>query len=667
MNAVFSLTDIVAPVPELLHPPRQVQNCVPETPAPISVFKCIYDTGCFAESRIDTMVGCKTCHERSLPLTTACQASYTGHFCSQCAEYYELKSVKHADPKRYECVPCPEHHSRAIFTSLITAIVLSALVVVYVLREQILNELFAPAKAATTQAVIASAWEPLRIIITYAQVAGELGKVLDFAAPEMIKGILASFSRILSVVDVLASAKCLNIDSFHHKWRLQVIWIPVVMMLFPLIAWVRTRRNDPIAALASLTSRSFFVVFFCYPRICRYTFDVFIAHQVAPDVNVLVSDDRVLYEDDIHLAYIFWSWVLIITFCFGVPIGAAALLSREYQRLAPVEPALQARISEAFGINIEDAEAAVNDITLGDKYGFLTAAFKPKFYANESLDMLRKLILVGLILMVARGSVAQAVISLILAVFFLSLQMRNWPYKIDWDNRLRMMTEVHVCLTIAVALAFRTELDSINGPVFGADDPGGREEYLADIADRKDAYDWLLVLTFIICVPGTFIATLVAKMRHVTNVLEDAATVGMASGGDRTTEMKFRYQRFSLGLGAESDSHELMGFLEETRVAGGEIAWPATWARDTNRPNAGGLLRPLRGEVRQTAALFFLEPSRSTLLMQNVVAHRSTSIHISTPMSSGAYSGSCERHRSKPSWASTVLARRWTQTSRHRL
>eukprot|EP01046_Picozoa_sp_COSAG06_P029962 COSAG06_NODE_2818_length_6234_cov_4.107253_1_plen_1276_part_10 len=443
---------IIGPNPDGMPSNRQSGS------APVSIFKCIYDSGCFADSFIGAnLTGCKTCDDkrRSLPLTTACQKTYTGHFCSQCVDDYELQQV--AGSELFVCVPCSSLQEVGF---LGVAVVLCVLVVISQ-RNCILSIIeIHPAQARMGQSMIRSMWQPFRIIITYAQVAGEIGGVLNFSAPEMIKSVFKSLSNMLSVVDVVASAKCLGVDTFHYKWRLQVLFIPVMLMLGPLVLWLFKRRKDPTAASNNLTSHSFFVIFFCYPRICRYTFDVFITYRVAQAVNVLVADDRVLYEDENHQPYIFASYAIIIGFCFGVPIGAAALLFFEYRRCDDVEPALKARVSEAFQITMEEAEAAVNDIEIGNEYGFLTAAFKPKFYGSESMDMLRKLVLVGLIVMFERGSVAQIIISLSLSMLFLGLQMKNWPYKIDWDNRLRMMTEAHICLTIMVALAFKTDHDS---------------------------------------------------------------------------------------------------------------------------------------------------------------------------------------------------------------
>eukprot|EP01043_Picozoa_sp_COSAG02_P051077 COSAG02_NODE_5331_length_4431_cov_4.370729_4_plen_104_part_00 len=74
--------------------------------------------------------------------------------------------------------------------------------------------------------------------------------------------------------------------------------------------------------------------------------------------------------------------------------------------------------------------------------------------------------------------------------------------KLDWDNVLRMCTEVHVCLTISVALVFRTDLDvEMPDTLSGTHEPDASKYHL-EVQNRKDSYDWLLLSTFVVCVPG---------------------------------------------------------------------------------------------------------------------------------------------------------------------
>ena len=132
---------------------------------------------------------------------------------------------------------------------------------------------------------------------------------------------------------------------------------------------------------------------------------------------------------------------------------------------------------------------------------------------------MRKLALVGLIVYFERGSVTQIMIAQLLALGFYSLHMRAWPYKLDSDNRLRATTELHVCLTIGVAMVFHTDLDSSEGAYFGLEAPDALNVYNRDIAARRQAYDWLLITTFLVCVPGMLVVTLVGKFRLIKTTL----------------------------------------------------------------------------------------------------------------------------------------------------
>jgi len=57
---------------------------------------------------------------------------------------------------------------------------------------------------------------------------------------------------------------------------------------------------------------------------------------------------------------------------------------------------------------------------------------------------MRKLALIGIVLVVGRGTIAQLAVAIMLSFGFFALQMKTWPYKLEADNLLRAATEVHV-------------------------------------------------------------------------------------------------------------------------------------------------------------------------------------------------------------------------------
>lgn len=75
-------------------------------------------------------------------------------------------------------------------------------------------------------------------------------------------------------------------------------------------------------------------------------------------------------------------------------------------------------------------------------------------------DMLRKLALVGLVLLAGRGSTAQIAAALTLSFIFFAVHMKTWPYKIEADNVFRAATEIHIFIVICIFMILKTDLES---------------------------------------------------------------------------------------------------------------------------------------------------------------------------------------------------------------
>ena len=149
------------------------------------------------------------------------------------------------------------------------------------------------------------------------------------------------------------------------------------------------------------------------------------------------------------------------------------------------------------------------ELVSSPQFAFLMDAYSFRHYYWESLDLVRKLLLIGLVLFVGRGSVAQNVTALTLSFGFFALQARTWPYKLLQDNLFRAATELHVFVVIAAGLALRSDLSG---------------ETL-----QEDGYGWILAVTFLVLVPGAFIVTVVSKVWSAKKSLSDTGTKGSFS------------------------------------------------------------------------------------------------------------------------------------------
>eukprot|EP01051_Picozoa_sp_SAG22_P006426 SAG22_NODE_420_length_10739_cov_7.090320_12_plen_232_part_00 len=123
-------------------------------------------------------------------------------------------------------------------------------------------------------------------------------------------------------------------------------------------------------------------------------------------------------------------------------------------------------------------------------------------------DMIRKLLLVGMLVVAGRGSVAQLFLAIVISFVSFSLQVRLRPYRHSEDNILKACVEVHIFLLVAVALVLK----------------GLRAEADGEIVP-EEVYDILLVVSFMVSIPGAFVWAVSRKKAMMEQGLQEAAMV----------------------------------------------------------------------------------------------------------------------------------------------
>ena len=123
--------------------------------------------------------------------------------------------------------------------------------------------------------------------------------------------------------------------------------------------------------------------------------------------------------------------------------------------------------------------------------------------------------------------------------------MKVWPYKAAADNVLRALTELHVFIVITTALVLKNDL-------------------VMEVV-TVDAYDWVLFISFICCVPGAFILAVIYKTGEMA-----AAVTKSTSGVGSLPPAELRRRSFQLhvvGLGSDQDKERLRRFIDGWAVA----------------------------------------------------------------------------------------------------
>ena len=159
--------------------------------------------------------------------------------------------------------------------------------------------------------------------------------------------------------------------------------------------------------------------------------------------------------------------------------------------------------------------------------------------------MVRKLCLVGMLVVAGRGSVAQLFLAVVISFTSFSLQVKLEPYKHWEDNLFKAAVEVHIFLLVSVALVLKCLR-------YG--------EGAADEVLPIGFYDTVLIGSFIVGIPAGFAATVCAKRRMMEQVWQEPAATS-ADGDDSGTAKRRAIRLLHLGLTTNEDMRLLMAYF----------------------------------------------------------------------------------------------------------
>ena len=185
-------------------------------------------------------------------------------------------------------------------------------------------------------------------------------------------------------------------------------------------------------------------------------------------------------------------------------------------------------------------------MSTGREYSFLVNSYKPRYYYWEGVDMVRKLLLVGMLVVAGRGSAAQLFLAVLVSCLSLSLQLVLQPYKHREDNVFKVLVEVHIFLVVTVALVLKfLDTRSVSS-----------DQEVLTVA----FYDWVLITSFVAAVPVGFVCTVCAKRSMMRASLRERAVVG--EDEESMLQAKQRAVRLlHLGLTSNDDMRLLSAYF----------------------------------------------------------------------------------------------------------
>merc|ERR1711969_399675 len=185
---------------------------------------------------------------------------------------------------------------------------------------------------------------------------------------------------------------------------------------------------------------------------------------------------------------------------------------REYRVNSDSDRFVARRVADELKIDDKQAMEAIRDVSTGREYSFLVNAYKSRYFYWEGVDMVRKLMLVGMLVIAGRGSAAQLFLAVCVSFVSFSLQVYLQPYKHWEDNVFKVLVEVHIFLVVTVSLVIK----------FLSSESVSSDQEVLD----STFYDWILVASFVGGVPLGFVWAVCAKRSMMRASLRERAVVG---------------------------------------------------------------------------------------------------------------------------------------------
>lgn len=179
---------------------------------------------------------------------------------------------------------------------------------------------------------------PIKILITYAQVTGQLTHVLHVQYPNNFTSMISWTRPILDIWSFFFSADCAGFSSFYSRWLLRVVVQPaflcvLVWLLYAIehVGLYSTQRQ----AKDDRTQNLLRAIFLCYPQMVNVAFSTWNCRLVtngSEHNSVLIDDDRIFCDDPPLWWFRVFSVALLFVFGLGAPVVFVVRVVRSSMR-----------------------------------------------------------------------------------------------------------------------------------------------------------------------------------------------------------------------------------------------------------------------------------------------------------------------------------------------
>ncbi|CDW91246.1 UNKNOWN [Stylonychia lemnae] len=349
-----------------------------------------------------------------------CLVGHQGILCADCAKGYSRDN-------KYFCSQCP---NPALNFIRLFAISLGVIIFVILIIRSTLN---------TSKDPYLNTSIYLKILLNHLQLLSVTAS-LPFQWSEQILNFFSSTKDIATAQNQIFSIDCfLQIDK-NDSSQLRIFYTKLLIIaLLPFLLsyicfqfWLvyNSIKKKGCLVDGKFTSTLVILLFLAHPSIVQYSFFNFKCVDV--DSQMRVYDDlEIICWDNTHRIYSYLvALPSIIVWGMGIPFLALSILMKYQNRL--------------------------KNLAVREKYGFLYRGYKYQFYYWEIIIMYRKILITFVAVFVESnfGVVAQALIMLMILVWFLAINYQFKPFNTKALNELETVSLITSMATIYCGIFF---------------------------------------------------------------------------------------------------------------------------------------------------------------------------------------------------------------------
>ena len=315
--------------------------------------------------------------------------------------------------------------------------------------------------------VLPSIIEQVKIVYSLVQVSSVWKTNFDIQWPEALTDLtrrLAVFNfTLLDIHSVACVATANYIDKFLFMTVTPLLLVGMLVTLHMLTKKLGIAKGS--IGSVSFVSKIIFTMLFClYPSICNTTLRMFSCRTLADESSWLKAQYSISCARDFPISswmfgdtmtmgfYRDFALVMTIIYPICVPLLFFFSLSRNREKLyEPLDP-LEPIVRDSDGDIVRRPHAVTKQYL-----GMLYISYSSKYYWWESVELVRKLSLTGIIIFIAPDTAMQLAAGCLMALTATLLYSEFKPYLYGEDDMLQLLCQLSIFCTMFAGLLIKSK------------------------------------------------------------------------------------------------------------------------------------------------------------------------------------------------------------------